>query len=61
MVTITANKPFKQDFETLGALKKIIDVSDEFNRGFFTVVTSVGERRRHEFFCKVYYQYHIDY
>ncbi|MEP1383060.1 MAG: DUF3800 domain-containing protein [Paraglaciecola sp.] len=39
-----------QQLETLGALKKIIDVSDELSRGFFNVVSSSGEQRKNNSF-----------
>ncbi len=39
-----------QQLEALGALKQIIDVSDELSRGFFNVVSSSGEQRRSNWF-----------
>ena len=39
-----------QQLETLGALKKIINVSDELSRGFFNVVSSSREQRKNNLF-----------
>lgn len=39
-----------QQFKTLSALKRIIDISDNVSRGFFNVVSSEGEQRRHNLF-----------